>query len=74
MKLAIAIFLAVGSLVFAADLKPGPPAVVTVETRDMKVEFAGDRAWTICSCGFGNRVLADGTYKKTSSKKPNFEQ
>lgn len=26
------------------------------------------------TCGFGNRVVADGTYKKTSSKKPNFEQ
>ena len=25
-------------------------------------------------CGFGNRVYADGTYKKTSSKKPNFEE
>lgn len=31
----------------AAPLKPGPPDVVTVETRDFKVEFAGDRAWTI---------------------------
>ncbi|MDR3401683.1 MAG: hypothetical protein P4L99_04210 [Chthoniobacter sp.] len=25
-------------------------------------------------CGFGNRVYADGTYKKTSGKKPNFDQ
>jgi hypothetical protein len=24
-------------------------------------------------CGFGHRVTADGTYKKTSNKKPNFE-
>jgi hypothetical protein len=30
----------------AAPLKPGPPDVVTIETRDLKVEFAGDRAWT----------------------------
>jgi hypothetical protein len=26
------------------------------------------------TCGFGNRVVADGTYKKTSSKKPKFEE
>jgi len=26
------------------------------------------------TCGFGNHVFADGTYKKTSGKKPNFEQ
>ena len=25
-------------------------------------------------CGFGHHVFADGTYKKTSGKKPNFEQ
>ena len=25
------------------------------------------------SCGFGNHVFADGTYKKTHAKKPNFE-
>jgi hypothetical protein len=25
-------------------------------------------------CGFGNRVFADGTYQKTSGKKPNFDQ
>ena len=24
-------------------------------------------------CGFGNHVFADGTYKKISSKKPNFQ-
>jgi hypothetical protein len=26
------------------------------------------------TCGFGKHVFADGTYKKTSSKKPNFEE
>jgi len=25
------------------------------------------------TCGFGNRVYANGTYKKTSSKKPDFD-
>jgi hypothetical protein len=25
-------------------------------------------------CGFDNHVFADGTYKKTSGKKPNFDQ
>ncbi|MEP6669070.1 MAG: hypothetical protein ABJF10_07960 [Chthoniobacter sp.] len=25
-------------------------------------------------CGFGNHVYAEGTYKKTSSKKPTFDQ
>jgi len=25
------------------------------------------------TCGFGNHVFADGTYKKTSGKKPNFD-
>lgn len=36
-------------LSFAAGEKPGPVSYVTVETRDLKVEFAGDRAWTISS-------------------------
>lgn len=31
---------------FAQNAKPGPPHVVTIETRDLTVEFAGDRAWT----------------------------
>ena len=47
------VFLAVLSLtpplLFAAGEKPGPVAYVTVETRDLKIEFAGDRAWTISS-------------------------
>jgi len=25
------------------------------------------------TCGFGNHVFADGTYKKTSGKKPSFD-
>ena len=31
---------------FGQKAKPGPPHVVTIQTRDMTVEFAGDRAWT----------------------------
>lgn len=31
----------------AAGEKPGPAAYVTVETRELRIEFAGDRAWTI---------------------------
>ena len=42
----------------AAGLKPGPPAVVTIETRDLKVEFAGDRAWTIQRIFFKGEVVA----------------
>lgn len=30
----------------AQKAKPGPPHVVTIQTRDMTIEFAGDRAWT----------------------------
>lgn len=32
--------------VFAQPAKPGPPHVVTIQTRDMTIEFGGDRAWT----------------------------
>src|SRR4051812_4722784 len=59
MKLAVALFLAVGSLVCAADSKPGPPAVVAIETREMKVEFAGDRAWTIYRISYKGETEAD---------------
>ncbi|MDZ4404413.1 hypothetical protein [Prosthecobacter sp.] len=38
----------------AAGDKPGPAAYVTIETRDMTIEFAGDRAWTI------SRILHKG--------------
>lgn len=31
---------------FAQKAKPGPPHVVTIQTRDMTIEFGGDRAWT----------------------------
>jgi len=38
----------------AAAPKPGPVSLVTVETRDFRVEFAGDRAWTF------QRILHQG--------------
>jgi hypothetical protein len=41
--------------------KPGPPHVVTVATRDYTVEFAGDRAWTICRIVHKGAVLGDKT-------------
>ena len=31
---------------FAQKAKPGPPSVVTIQTRDMTIEFGGVRAWT----------------------------
>lgn len=51
--LTTAFLFAAASLVAAEETKPannnrpGPPAVITVETRDMKVDFSGDRAWTL---------------------------
>jgi len=47
------------SLSFAAGPRPGPPHVVAVETRDFKVEFAGDRAWTIHRIFFKGELVAD---------------
>ncbi|MBI5394792.1 MAG: hypothetical protein HZA91_05785 [Verrucomicrobia bacterium] len=52
-------FLATAALAPAAGPKPGPPAVVTIETRDLKVEFAGDRAWTIHRIFFKGELVAD---------------
>lgn len=40
-------------------LKPGPPDVVAVQTRDLEVEFAGDRAWTIRRIVFKGDALAE---------------
>lgn len=51
--------LGVASISFAAGLKPGPPAVVAVETRDLKVEFAGDRAWTLHRIFHKDALVAD---------------
>ncbi|MBI5683871.1 MAG: hypothetical protein HZC54_02200 [Verrucomicrobia bacterium] len=58
-KLLLATFLATASLSFAAGPKPGPPHIVTIETRDLKVEFAGDRAWTIHRIFFKGELTGD---------------
>jgi hypothetical protein len=58
-KLIAAMLVATASLAVAADNKPGPPAVVTIETRDLKVEFAGDRAWTIQRIFYTGELVAD---------------
>jgi hypothetical protein len=52
----LAIFLTVS---VAAAQRPGPQAVVTIETRDLKVEFAGDRAWTIQRIFYTGELVAD---------------
>jgi len=41
----------------------------------IKLKFASGKliVTQIGTCGFGNHVYADGTYKKVSSKKPKFE-
>jgi len=49
----------VASVSLAAGPKPGPPHIVTVETRDLKVEFAGDRAWTFHRIHFKGELVAD---------------
>jgi len=46
-------------LSLGAGPKPGPPHVVTVETRDWKIEFAGDRAWTFHRIFFKAELVAD---------------
>lgn len=43
----------------AAGTKPGPKAIVTIETRDLKVEFAGDRAWTMHRIFHQGELVAD---------------
>lgn len=43
----------------AAAPKPGPPAIVTIQSRDFRVEFAGDRAWTIHRIFFKGALVAD---------------
>ena len=43
----------------AADPKPGPSHVVAVETRDYRVEFGGERAWTICRILYKGTLLGD---------------
>jgi hypothetical protein len=58
-KLLLSVPLAAASLALAAAPKPGPPQIVAIETRDLKVEFAGDRAWTIYRIFFKGELVAD---------------
>lgn len=60
----LALFLAAistGMPSFAAGEKPGPPAVVTIETQNLTVEFAGDRAWTISRIIHQGAVITERT-------------
>lgn len=58
-RIILASVLAAISFASGAGLKPGPPHIVTIETRDLKVEFAGDRAWTIHRIFFKGDMVAD---------------
>jgi hypothetical protein len=58
-KLLLFAFLIAVSFSLAAGPKPGPPHIVTIETRDLKVEFAGDRAWTIHRIFFKGELTGD---------------
>jgi hypothetical protein len=45
------------------------------EQCEIKLKFAGEKliVTQTGTCGFGNHVYADGTYKKVSSNKPKFD-
>lgn len=58
-KPTLAAFLVTVSFSLAAGPKPGPPHIVTIETRDLKVEFAGERAWTIHRIFFKGELTGD---------------
>jgi hypothetical protein len=49
------------AVLFAAGDKPGPVAYVTVETRDLTIELAGDRAWTISTITHKGAVITGRT-------------
>jgi hypothetical protein len=46
-------------LTIAAGEKPGPAAYVTIETGRLRVEIAGDRAWTISRIVHQDKVITD---------------
>jgi hypothetical protein len=58
MRVLVLLCLLAGSAA-AQALKPGPPHVVAIETRDMRVEFAGDRAWTMYRILHKGAVVTD---------------
>lgn len=43
----------------ATGPRPGPAHVVTVQTRELKVEFTGDRAWTMQRIEYQGAMVAD---------------
>ncbi|MBL9143874.1 MAG: hypothetical protein JNM99_09350 [Verrucomicrobiaceae bacterium] len=45
----------------AQKTKPGPPYVVTIQTRDMTIEFGGDRAWTPQRISHQNEIITERT-------------
>ena len=53
------VLLLTGLAAAAPGEKPGPPDVVTVEIGDLRVEFAGDRAWTIRRIVHRSEVITD---------------
>ncbi len=59
--LLILLGIAVPVVSFAAGEKPGPVAYVTIQTRDLTVEFAGDRAWTISRIEHRGQVITGRT-------------
>ncbi len=62
MNRSLCIVIALGFLagyLHAAGEKPGPVTYVTVETRDMTIEFAGDRAWTISRILHKGAIITD---------------
>jgi hypothetical protein len=61
-RLLVATFIFLAPLcLHAAGEKPGPVAYVTIETRDLTIEFAGDRAWTISRILHQGKVITDRT-------------
>lgn len=68
-----------GRLTAEATIKGDTAIVETSEFGECRIKIKFVRPGQIkvtqeaVDCGFGNRVTADGTYKKTSARKPKFE-
>lgn len=60
-RLAFAFALSLTTAALAQKTKPGPPHVVTIQTRDMTIEFAGDRAWTPQRIMHQGEIITDRT-------------
>lgn len=57
----LAACLALTSNAFEAGEKPGPPWIVTIQTRDLTVELSADRAWTISRIVHQGKIITDRT-------------